>query len=417
MIDRRYRVKTQIISTYVYLITLATSFVILVVCISQVTLQQWIIIDSPSYDMYIELYKNHGETLSCPCTIINIQQGEIIHIEPRFHQICTSDFVSDAYFSYLRQSNFLETINKSYIVDGFTGFDSVLKGQNHLQLVALWCQLGNSSYIDKRTAFYATQFTAKDVLTEDLFNQQVYALIHFFITSTTNTFVQSLVVTQKIIQENAIMNGYRLNCFLYLIPPDNIKYYTLTLKVGYNSYENQSECICIYSDTCTEPLSYQDVSDNMYIKVTTVPGLLIGCYIDEATLGSTLECYYNQSCLNAIHSQFRLPPSSNASALDPSSPSQFNTNSSISSFVAQMMVENWTNTSSHMAFYNKCKPSTCTYSYQGKHDLLTIITTIIGLLGGLTFILKLIVPPVVIFLYRCRQYVVQCRAPSDGNVF
>jgi hypothetical protein len=147
-----------------------------------------------------------------------------------------------------------------------------------------------------------------------------------------------------------------------------------------------------------------------------MPGLLIGCYIDDATLGSTLECYYNQSCLGTIHSQLQLPPSFNTSALDPSSSSQFNTNSSIGSLVAQMMVENWTRASSHVAFYNKCQPSMCIYSYEGKNDLLIIITTVMGLLGGLILVLKTTIFLIIMCLQRYRCYVVQRQTSSDGNV-
>jgi hypothetical protein len=345
-----------------------------------------------------------------------MRQDEIINIEVRFHQVCESVFVSDAYFSFLNQSDFLRIISINGFAEGTESFDNVIKGRNHLQLIGLWCQLANWTFADKLAAFYATQFIVRSVLSENLFNQQVQALIDYFITSTTSIFVRSLLNTRQIIQNNALMSGHRSNAFFYVIAPGGYFTVAWTLLVGYNYYSDTSRCICIYSNTCTEPLYYVNYVNYTRIKVRTVPGLLIGCYIDDATLGSTLECYYNQSCLNTIHSEFQLPPSFNASALDPSSPSQFNTNSSIGSLIAQMMVENWTNTSSHVVFYNKCQPSMCIYSYEGKNDLLIVITTVMGLLGGLALVLKTIIFLIVMFLHRYRQYVVQRQTSSNGNV-
>lgn len=417
MIDREYRIQTGIVSTYVYLITLAVLLVGLIVYISQITIQKSIIIYSPSYHKYVEFYNNYGENISCPCTTINMRQDQIINIEVRFHQVCGSVFISDAYFAYLNQSNFLQTVNSNVIVEGAVSFDSAIKGQNHLQLIALWCQLANSTFVDKLAEFYATQFIAQYALGESMFNQQVQAFIDYFKTSTTSTFVRSLVNTRQIIQNNALMSGYRYNSFFYLITPHYFSFISnWSLHVAYNYYPNETGCICIASNTCSEPLFYGVYINYKRVKFRTVPGLLIGCYIDDATLGSTLECYYNQSCLDTIHSQFRLPLSFNASALDLSNPSQFNTNSSIGSLVAQLMVENWTNTSSHIAFYNKCQPSICIYSYEDKNDLLIIITTIMGLIGGLASVLKIIVFLIVVFLHRYRRHVLQRQTPSQGNI-
>ncbi|CAF3948779.1 unnamed protein product, partial [Rotaria sordida] len=53
----------------------------------------------------------------------------------------------------------------------------------------------------------------------------------------------------------------------------------------------------------------------------------------------------------------------NTSALDRTLPSRFVPDSPIGSIVARLMVEEWMNITSHKAYYDRCQPITCTYSY------------------------------------------------------
>jgi hypothetical protein len=43
-------------------------------------------------------------------------------------------------------------------------------------------------------------------------------------------------------------------------------------------------------------------------------------------------------------------------------------------------------------YYSKCHPNYCSYSYTHRFDILFIITTLIGVFGGVTLVLKLTAP-------------------------
>ncbi|CAF4839306.1 unnamed protein product, partial [Rotaria sp. Silwood2] len=62
------------------------------------------------------------------------------------------------------------------------------------------------------------------------------------------------------------------------------------------------------------------------------------------------------------------------------------------SIVDQLMVEEWINTTSHKAYYDRCQPITCTYSYVHKNTWLVVFITIIGVIGGLQIVLRIILP-------------------------
>jgi hypothetical protein len=126
--------------------------------------------------------------------------------------------------------------------------------------------------------------------------------------------------------------------------------------------------------------------------------------MNEAVLQSTLECYYNQSCVNILHLIIQSTLSFNAIALDPTMSSRYEPNSTMNDIIAKLMVEQWTNTTSHKDYYTQCASGTCTYTYTGRNSRFVAVTTIIGVFGGLTDILKIVVRSgVKIFRSLCKK--------------
>jgi hypothetical protein len=75
------------------------------------------------------------------------------------------------------------------------------------------------------------------------------------------------------------------------------------------------------------------------------------------------------------------------------------------------MIEQWNEQISFNSYYEKCNPVFCVYTYNKQGDLSYMFTTIIGLIGGLTTILKIIIPSIVAFLRRKKR-----PQPIDGEV-
>ena len=51
---------------------------------------------TPSLSRYENLLVAHRSTLSCTCSRIKIPYGHFVTITPTFHQVCTSQFISQA---------------------------------------------------------------------------------------------------------------------------------------------------------------------------------------------------------------------------------------------------------------------------------------------------------------------------------
>ncbi|CAF4336025.1 unnamed protein product, partial [Adineta steineri] len=186
-------------------------------------------------------------------------------------------------------------------------------------------QQSQSSILDDRSAFYVEQFTTDEVLSSTVFDKEVQSLTSLFIGSTKNTFVHSLTVIRQMIQDNVLMSGYTTNVFPYAL--GNTSDLSLHMAYAYYPIVSAESCICVFSNNCTDTISGVYIAEGEPMEFPIFSGLLTGCFVDEATLQSTLECYYNQSCLDASHAFFGLDLSNNFTAMKITVSSQFNATS------------------------------------------------------------------------------------------
>ncbi len=134
----------------------------------------------------------------------------------------------------------------------------------------------------------------------------------------------------------------------------------------------------------TVPLDYQGCSCALSSKcVSPSRGMLAGCYPLEAILQTTLECLYDQQCIDSTNTFIAM----NISSLNSS---RFPINTTIEFIVNQLMVEEFISNISYESYFNQCAPVSCTYSYVDNSNLIEGITTLIGLYGGLVIICQLI---------------------------
>jgi hypothetical protein len=132
-----------------------------------------------------------------------------------------------------------------------------------------------------------------------------------------------------------------------------------------------------------------------------IPGYSTGCLPVNSILVSTLECFYNQTCLNNLTSYF--PPNETFKAMTIADSSRYGPTSTVQSMVDNLMVEEWTINISYDKYYSHCAPSLCTYFKVSRHSFVFVITKLLSLLASLTLVLQLVIPPVVRFIERLRH--------------
>ena len=124
-------------------------------------------------------------------------------------------------------------------------------------------------------------------------------------------------------------------------------------------------------------------------KLFKIPGLMAGCIPLDSMRQSTLECLYNQTCINKISLQ---PKISQPNALNLSL-TRFLLNSTIGSiFDEALFVESWQNQSNYENYFSACTPQSLSYSHQGRFHLGTILALTLSAFSGLVIVWKLITP-------------------------
>ena len=142
------------------------------------------------------------------------------------------------------------------------------------------------------------------------------------------------------------------------------------------------ECNCGISSKCSQPTT----------------NMRTGCYPLEALLQSTLRCFYDQQCIDSTNT-FKALSSSSVS-------SHFNISSTVEYILQELMLEDYSTNVSYEKYFTQCSPSSCSYSYTGFGDTTSIITSLVGLYGGLSIISRWFALSIVkLHQYRLRRHI------------
>jgi hypothetical protein len=83
--------------------------------------------------------------------------------------------------------------------------------------------------------------------------------------------------------------------------------------------------------------------------------------------------------------------------------SQYSPTSTVQEIINNLMIDYWNASPIYERYYNECQPIQCIYTYETRNDLIYIVTTLFGIAGGLTTVLKLILPRLINLLRKKQQ--------------
>jgi hypothetical protein len=100
-------------------------------------------VKQPTQNVYESLQKKYPDTLQCPCRKISIPYEDFVDIEPRFHQVCSSDFITQIWI------DFAFNINSTLIwpIDIRRSLTAMWR------LVATFCQMSMNTTISSLNQF------------------------------------------------------------------------------------------------------------------------------------------------------------------------------------------------------------------------------------------------------------------------
>ncbi|CAF1519348.1 unnamed protein product [Adineta ricciae] len=344
-----YQLNTEKLATRIYALVFVSCFVIMAAYKTATASIKNEMVYNPTQTTFENLQKFYGITMECPCREVNINYGSFVSISPVFHQVCSSYWISSSWFLFLFESS-NSTNNHLFILSQF-------------QFLSYVCQISHSFTFNSMFAFTNHSFISPKLIQESTLNLQIFSLMSNFLLMTSKSISETIEFIQGLTHGTGILSSLHTNWKLTLSEEDNITLFTDPI-----SYEN---CSCDIYSSCT--------------KISMISGLRIGCYPSSAMMQSTLECFYNETCISMFFGVKMWP------SLIINNSSRFSPNRTVKFIVDQLMIEKWINTTNYTLYYEKCAPTSCSYSYSEQFSFIYMITMLTSLYGGLTMVLRFIV--------------------------
>jgi len=261
---------------------------------------------------------------------------------------------------------------------------------SHFQLLALFCQTVQQTITDAINELSDKNIISNKVLFRDVFDAQILSLIQQFKTNIITIFKYTRDFLWINIVRNEIHSGLRTNRMI-IFKPNAAIIYLFPLKYK----TSNGTCLCETTNNCTHKASIYNYTGRkdvdmytVYGNLTsdpsllfTIPGLLVGCFPYNSLLKSTLECFFDQTCIDLFQTFIN-----GSSLISPLSSSYFQSNTTVDDLLNELLIESWNEVSNFTNYYQICAPLTCTYSFNRRFNLLYVILTLISLFGGLKII-------------------------------
>ncbi|CAF1477595.1 unnamed protein product [Adineta ricciae] len=337
--------------------------------------------DKPSFDYYTQLKQKYEDSLKCPCSSVASIYNQFLSIDLDFHQLCSSEFILDEW-----RSNLTTGLAANLFIYSQRDYRRFLSA--HLQFLQGLCQLSMKSANSLVQQFLSSLFITTQLLSETDFNIRVSSLINQTKSNAPISLNRLLSSTRIVNHGNIIISTYGTN-FEYI----QDKEYSSTQAVTYDD-----GCSCDLSPNCTTQANFIEL--NVPRKVSII-GMKMGCTPSDSFRLSTLECFFDQVCLD--HVQYYTHYSQRIVPLNLTM-KRFSVESTVNELISQAFVEEWTTAVSYISYFNKCSPLSCSHTYVKRFDFFYTIIVLIGLQGGLTIVLKWICPQIVRLLHKIFQH-------------
>ncbi|CAF3789909.1 unnamed protein product [Rotaria socialis] len=371
--------RVGVISTRIYIILLCLLATVLTIFNGLRTQLQNVSIQNPSQRIFEDLQKSYPITLQCPCSEIAISFDSFLSLSPTYHPVCSSPYVS---FDWINSIEGTVNLNFSY---SYTDFHMV--GEAFFSSIATLCSLAQSTISDNLYIFNQTTLITGSAVSYAELMAHADAALNQFKLNTLAEFRRALLLIQ--IHTDAMFSTARGNADLYtyqlvsnITQADRIDFHSVPTMYG--------NCSCALNDYCQQQVyMYSNGNESTYEIKFPIPNVFIGCFVTQSVLQSTLECFFNKTCLNAVQAEISSAQSINASVLD-SNLARFSSEMLIGTLINALMVDRWAQTIQYSQYYVQCAPELCTYTFTARNNALYILTTVIGLIGGLKVTLKVI---------------------------
>ncbi|CAF3891451.1 unnamed protein product [Rotaria sp. Silwood1] len=372
-------------STWVFLVLLLVSLIIVVIYAGSVPRTKIVKTFRPSEDEFKKLCDKFPDTLKCPCSQVAIQYSYFTNIDVKFHEVCESQFITQNWIDSVYH------VNVSIIPPN----DVRTIMSNFWQFIRAFCNLTKDTFTNAYTDFNATILLTPITQSQFFIETNVEASLNFSVTSAVSNLKRNLFISRETTLVNGFMSSLGTNYHMESVydasSPD-----TATVQSHAEIFEDG--CVCSNLRGCPRPVSIFNL--NTKSIETNITGMIFDCLLLDGVLASSLECFYQSSCLSLLLNETIIPI-----GVQPfNALSRFTQTTTIGQLLTELMIEKLTKKIHFLRYYTGCNPAFCTYSYTRRFDVLFVITMVVGTYGGLSVILRFLSPVLIKLIIKIYKW-------------
>lgn len=294
-------------------------------------------------------------------------------------------------------------------------FDFNFFGPSFFNLLPKLCTLSQKTINDAILTFNATKYISTTLTAELEFLARANASLTTFRTQVLSDFRHALRLNLNNTQGNWLLTASFTNAFMRQLKtfltddgPNSLGIYWINpLDPSCNCGTSTTNCLISFARYCQSSI-FQGVLNCYALSNQTVNGLTVGCSPMEGVLHSSLECLYDNACLQMIlfaiqYYSVTLGNSFQSTTIAPLNETvlkQFKHNTPIIEIIEGLMIDDWNLNISFESYFSQCQPSICLHTFTQRFNILNMIITTAGLVGGLSVALRILVPLVMKLIRR-----------------
>ena len=358
---------------------------------------------NPSLESYLNLHDLYSD-VNCPCSQISISYGSFVKLIPIYHPICSSEFISQRWIEMLFNNVTAFRVPSDFRATASTQFQ-VLRELCHFSQNALSNNIGS---------FSQNEFISGVLLNKNRWNIEIGATIAAFLDRSVTNLKLMVSFLRSIITFNLLVSGIQTSVEL-IIRLENEVVIAKPLRIFYEPAADESNCACDDHSTCHllsrfyNTTRYDNDADLTYWLIQSYITLVFknwfaGCSAVESLLQSSFRDSFldNQTALNVISSYFNWSSSlAIPAALNLNESNKTNgSRETFEDLLEILFLENTVVERSYSLYFEQCQALSCFYSITQHANALYIITSLLALYGGLSTVLRFLVPELIAYMAK-----------------
>ena len=284
-----------------------------------------------------------------------------------------------------------------------------LVASTQFQTLRELCRFSQSSVEKNIESFYGKEFISGALLNEDRWRIESTAITDGFFQNSFTNVKHKISFIRSFIDYNLFASGIQT--------PNALGFYIVNgtqgidlLRTVYEPFPGAPRCACDDGGGCYFPSSFYNASkvDSFAYMIywilesklsVTLQHWYTGCWALESLYKSSLNesFLYRQSEFDLIAAYFNWP--SNAKI-----PTVLNltdqSNGMLNDLVERSFVDDMTTELNYSAYFEQCQPKSCFHSVKKYASVLYIITSLLAIAGGLSVVLRFVIPHIVAFVIK-----------------